>query len=191
MIKRINNITVQKGFTLIRTLRRRNLINVQKGFTLIELLVVISIIGILAGMAVASFTSSQKQARDTARKSDLSQYRTLLESFANKNNGLYPLYSSSPVVSGSVCTTINTSLGITGSCPEDPKYASDNTYPQYKYQSDGSGNTGAASATQYVLWSKLENVTNIYWVVCSTGQSGKITSSTTFNGGACPAGLTQ
>jgi prepilin-type N-terminal cleavage/methylation domain-containing protein len=160
-------------------------------FTLIELLVVISIIGILAGMVVVSFTSSQKQARDTARKSDLSQYRTLLESFANKNNGLYPLYSSTVVASGNLCTALNTSLGITGSCPEDPKYSNDNAYLRYQYQSDGAGTTGAASATQYVLWGKSENVSNMFWVVCSTGQSGKIASSTTFSGGACPAGLIQ
>jgi prepilin-type N-terminal cleavage/methylation domain-containing protein len=158
-------------------------------FTLIELLVVISIIGILAGMVVASFSSSQKQARDTSRKSDLSQYRTLLESFANKSNSLYPVYSASTVMSGSPCTTLNSSLGITGSCPEDPKYASDATYPRYKYESDGSGSNGAAAATQYVLWAQLENVSNTFWVVCSTGQSGKIASSTTISGGACPAGL--
>ena len=160
-----------------------------KAFTLIELLVVISIIGILAAMITVSFTSSQRQARDTARKSDLSQYRTTLETYANKNNSLYPLYSSTTAASGNLCTTLNTSLGTTGSCPEDPRYASDNTY-QYKYQSDGSGNTGAASATQYILWAKLENVTGMYWVVCSTGQSGKIDTSTTISGGACPAGLT-
>jgi prepilin-type N-terminal cleavage/methylation domain-containing protein len=162
-----------------------------KGFTLIELLVVISIIGILAGMVVVSFTSSQKQARDTSRKSDLSQYRTLLESFANKNNGLYPLYSTSTAAAGNPCTTMNTSLGLTGSCPEDPKYEVDSTYLQYQYQSDGTGSTGAASATQYVLWSRLENVTSMFWVVCSTGQSGKISSTTTFSGGNCPAGLIQ
>jgi prepilin-type N-terminal cleavage/methylation domain-containing protein len=159
-------------------------------FTLIELLVVISIIGILAGMVLVSFTSSQKQARDTSRKSDLSQYRTLLESFANKNNSLYPLYSSSTPASGNPCTAMNTSLGLTGSCPEDPKYSVDSTYLQYQYQSDGTGSTGAASATQYVLWSKLENTTNMYWVVCSTGRSGKIASTTIISGGACPAGLT-
>jgi prepilin-type N-terminal cleavage/methylation domain-containing protein len=154
------------------------------GFTLIELLVVISIIGILAGMITVSFTSSQKQARDTERKSDLTQYRTLLESFANKNNGLYP----SRHVSGGqpASTTLCTDLVLTG-CPEDPKYASDNTY-QYKYQSDGTG-SGTVTGTTYVLWAKLENVTNMFWVVCSTGQSGKIASSTTFTDGACPAGL--
>jgi type II secretory pathway pseudopilin PulG len=152
--------------------------------------VVISIIGILAGMAVVSFTSSQKQARDTARKSDLAQYRNSLESFANKFNGLYPLYSTTTPASGNPCTKLNAGLGGGGNCPEDPKYASDTSYPQYSYQSDGSGSTGAASATQYVLWGKLENVTNMFWVVCSTGQTGKIASTTSISGGACPTGLT-
>ena len=159
-------------------------------FTLIELLVVISIIGILAGMVVVSFTSSQKQARDTARKSDLSQYRTLLETFANKNNGLFPVYTTSTVMAGSVCTTINTSLGTSGSCPEDPKFASDPSYLQYQYQSNGSGGAGTAGASEYVLWAKLENVSSMFWVTCSTGQSGKIASTTSISGGNCPAGLT-
>jgi len=159
----------------------------QKGFTLVELLVVISVIAILTSLVSISLASAQKQARDTTRKSDLSQYRSSLEMFANRNNGLFPLYSTSTVASGSLCT----SLGSSGTCPEDPKYANDNTYLQYQYQSDGSGVSGAASATEYVLWSKLENVTTTYWVVCSTGQSGKITSTTVISGGACPAGLTQ
>jgi prepilin-type N-terminal cleavage/methylation domain-containing protein len=63
----------------------------RRGFTLIELLVVISIIGILAALSLASFTTSQKQARDTERKSDLSQYRSSLESYANIKNGLFPV----------------------------------------------------------------------------------------------------
>jgi len=154
------------------------------GFTLIELLVVISIIGILAGMVVVSFTSSQKQARDTERKSDLTQYRTNLETYANKNNGLYPsrhLATGQPASS-----TLCTDLGLTG-CPEDPKYTSDNSY-QYFYQSDGTGG-GTVTGTIYVLWAKLENTTDMFWVVCSTGQSGKIASSTTFTDGACPATL--
>lgn len=60
------------------------------GFTLLELLVVISIIGILAGLVLASFTGVQKGARDTNRSSDIKQYQTSLEQFANENSGLYP-----------------------------------------------------------------------------------------------------
>ena len=160
---------------------------IHRGFTLVELLVVISVIAILTSIVSISLASAQRQARDTTRKSDLSQYRSSLEMFANKNNGLFPLYSTSTVASTSLCTA----LGSSGTCPEDLKYANDNTYLQYQYQSDGSGTTGVASATKYVLWAKLENVTTTFWVVCSTGQSGKITSTTVFSGGDCPAGLTQ
>ncbi|MGA3292121.1 MAG: type II secretion system protein [Candidatus Microgenomates bacterium] len=158
-----------------------------KGFTLIELLVVISIIGILVALFTVSFVSAQKQARDTQRKSDLSQYRNALESYANKNNGLYFPSAASTITSG-LCSALVSSgfLTNTSDCPEDPKYANDNSYLQYHYQSN-------ALATEYILWAKLESATNTYWIVCSTGQSGKLVSSETpsFDDAACPAGLTQ
>src|SRR4030042_766547 len=109
----------------------------KKGFTLIELLVVISIIGILAGMVVVSFTSSQKQARDTQRKSDLAQYRTALEAYANRSNGLYPEYPNLTDLSATVCPAI----GFSGSCPEDPKSSAGFSY---QYCSN-------AGQTDYVL----------------------------------------
>lgn len=137
-----------------------------KAFTLIELLVVISIIGILAALAMVSFTGPQRQARDAGRKSDLRQYSTSLEEYANKNNSLYPVYGS---VSAS--NTLCPALGLT-TCPEDPKNASDSTFI-YRYESDG---------TSYVLWDKLENVSKT-WVVCSSGVVGEVTS---FSGGSCP-----
>lgn len=139
----------------------------KKGFTLIELLVVISIIGILAGMVVVSFTSSQKQARDTERKSDLSQYRTSLESYANKNNGLYPIFVNVTALSGDVCTDV----GSSGNCPEDPKSPT----TTYKYCSDTGG-------TSYALWASLENTALTYWVVCSNGKSGTSLNNPTCGG---------
>lgn len=138
-----------------------------KGFTLIELLIVISIIGILAALAMVSFTGPQRQARDAGRKSDLRQYSTSLEEYANKNNSLYPVYTNTRA-----STTLCSALGLT-TCPEDAKYASDATYV-YKYQSDGAS---------YVLWGKLENVTKT-WVVCSSGVVGEVAS---FSGSStCP-----
>jgi len=160
----------------------------KEGFTLIELLVVISIIGVLATLVLVSFGPAQKQARDTVRKSDLNQFRTSLENFASKGNGLYPSFIDSSGINASVtlCSYLSTT-----NCPEDPKSKSDATY-YYKYQSDGlAADAGKSVATKYVLWSKLENVANMFWVVCSTGQSGKISSSTTFSGGTCPVVLTQ
>jgi len=155
-----------------------------QGFTLIELLIVISIIGILAAMVTISFMNTQRQARDTQRKSDLSQYRNALETFASKNNGLFP--GENQIVSANSITGF-----CTTPCPIDPKYLADSTY-DYKYQSDGAVVTGAPVATQYVLWAKLENVTNTYWVVCSGGQSGKFVSATAPapTGGGCLSPLT-
>jgi prepilin-type N-terminal cleavage/methylation domain-containing protein len=169
-----------KGFTMIRTIRK-NLVIVQQGFTMIELLVVISIIGILVSVVTISFTSSQKQARDTVRKSDLKQYQGSLENYANRYSGLYP---SRTTATGASSGTICTDMVLTG-CPEDPKNSSDSTYA-YKYQSDGT-NLGTATATKYVLWTKLENVSN-YWVNCSSGKSGSIAQSAWSNpsGGTCP-----
>ena len=159
-----------------------------QGFTLIELLIVISIIGILAAMVTISFMNTQRQARDTQRKSDLSQYRNALEAFASKNNGLFPGESALVSVdntTGGLCFD----LGMASSCISDPK---DSATYDYKYQSDGAVVTGAPVATQYVLWSKLENVTNTYWVVCSGGQSGKFASATppAPTGGGCLSPLT-
>ena len=166
------------------TVNRQQLTVNRSAFTLIELLVVISIIGILAAMITISFMNSQRQARDVQRKSDLSQYRNALEVFASKNNGLFPgqyLTVSANSISG-FCTTL---------CPLDPKNSTDSTY-DYKYQSDGTVATGTPVAMHYVLWAKLENVTNAYWVVCSDGQSGKYTSATAPapTGGGCLSPLT-
>lgn len=149
---------------------------------MIELLVVISIIGILAALALVSFTSSQKQARDSARKSDLRQYTTSLEGFGNQNNGLYP---SRPDASGvAASSTLCSDLSVT-TCSEDPKNATDATF-YYRYQSNGSASDGTPTATKYVLWGELESSEN-YWVVCSDGKIGSVTQAGFgVSGGACP-----
>ena len=133
------------------------------GFTLIELLVVISIIGIIAALVTVSFTSSQKQARDTKRKSDLKFYQSALEVDANKYDGFYVSWPTSKVYASS---TLCSSLGL-NNCPEDAKNSVNTTTYAYYYLSDGSL-VGSHTATSYVLWAKLEYTTG-YWVACSTG----------------------
>ena len=143
------------------------------GFTMIELLVVISIIAVLATLVMVSFTSSQKQAKDTQRKSDIRQYQTALEGYTNKSGGLYPSRTVK-VDPSSLCST----LGISGTCPTDPKPPA-----VYSYISSGSGNPNS-DATDYVLWATLENQTGNYYIVCSIGKIGVLTSAPTSS--TCP-----
>lgn len=169
---------------MIRTANSKQLTVNSQAFTLIELLVVISIIGVLASLALVSFAGSQKQARDTQRKNDLKQYQTSLENFANNNGSLYPSRTGDNIPAA---TTLCADLGLSG-CPADPK---DGATYSYYYQSNGS-DAGAVDATRYLLYTTLESLDNTFWVTCSTGQSGKLANSYSFSGtaGACPAGLT-
>jgi len=64
-----------------------------KGFTLIEVLVVIAIIGILATVALMSFTGTRAKARDSKRKADLHQVQTALGVFYD-TRGTYPTSTS-------------------------------------------------------------------------------------------------
>jgi prepilin-type N-terminal cleavage/methylation domain-containing protein len=56
------------------------------GFTIIELLVVISVIGILAGIAVITVPGYQQRTRDNQRKSDLSQLSAAFHAYALQKN---------------------------------------------------------------------------------------------------------
>jgi prepilin-type N-terminal cleavage/methylation domain-containing protein len=60
------------------------------GFTLIELLVVITIIGILAAIAVPAFTKVRDKAREAETARNVDTIRKALEAFAVDHNGLYP-----------------------------------------------------------------------------------------------------
>ncbi len=138
-----------------------------KAFTLIEMLVVISLIGILAALAMVSFSSVQKQARDTSRKSDLKQYQTAIESYVNKNNGNYLVLPSTLLTAAAVCTPL-----AIGTCPPDPK----NIDPLvYRY---------IGTATSYAIWARLENK-SVNWVVCSNGKNGELPTTTTVTAN-CP-----
>lgn len=70
----------------------------KKGFTLIELLVVIAIIGLLATLAVISFTNAQTKARDAKRVSDMKQLQTALESYGSQAGS----YAFSDCANGSI-----------------------------------------------------------------------------------------
>jgi prepilin-type N-terminal cleavage/methylation domain-containing protein len=155
----------------------------KKGFTILELLITIAIVAIITTFAVITFPGTQAAARDSRRKTDLRQFQSSLEVFANKNNGLYPNYSS-----GSSMSTLCATLSITGACVDDPKPPS-----TYRYISTGgSGAAGSATATTYLLYATLEKQVggaSQYWVLCSTGSVGRIATASWTPSGTCPNNL--
>ena len=134
-----------------------------QAFTLIELLVVIGLLGIIVGIIFSVSVSSQKQANDTQRKSDLKQYQTVIEAYGARNNGNYISQAAAVDI-----TTLCVTLGLTV-CVTDPK----NVSPYiYKYISDATG-------SGYVIWAKMESSSSLYWIVCSNGKSATFATEPT------------
>lgn len=86
----------------------KKLLNNNLGFTLVELLVVMAIMGILAVITLANFSTSQAKGRDAQRKSDLKQVSIALEAYY-ADHGAYPVGTAGKIMacddSGGDCTT--------------------------------------------------------------------------------------
>lgn len=134
------------------------------GFTLIELLIVIAILAGLGSIVIMNFPGIQKRGRDTQRKSDIKQYQTAMELYANRNNGAYPNGPNNGSITSNVCPSI---LQLT-ICPEDPMIGSG--HDQYRITS---------TLTGYILWATLElpPTPTTYFAVCSSGESGETTNN--------------
>ena len=77
-------------------------------FTLIELLVVISIIAILAGIALPVFSQVQIKGAQTKALSNAKQIGLALKIYATDNNGIFPSYklvAGPPITSGTTLVT--------------------------------------------------------------------------------------
>jgi prepilin-type N-terminal cleavage/methylation domain-containing protein len=154
----------------------------KKGFTLIELLIVIAIIAALATMFMSTFPNSQKRGRDAIRRSDIKQYQTALELYANRNSsGSYPVQLTAMDPSGS--SFCGTTLALPA-CPSDPKTGQSvcsGGSCRYNYVSSAGGSA-------YALWVRMEAPTIVgqyNFVLCSSGVT-KETSSTPNSGTVCP-----
>lgn len=161
----------------------------KNGFTLLELIVVIAIIGSLAAIFTTTYPASQRKARDATRKSDIKQYQTGLEVYANKNNGVYPSSGGSVVTANTtLCSYLGLSSGTCSPDPKDGKSVCTGTTCRYYYLTNNCGASGTACATSYAIWGPLENpqdTTKKYFVVCSNGKVGEGGSVPT-PGNICP-----
>jgi general secretion pathway protein G len=95
------------------------------GFTLIELMIVVSIVGILATIAVPSYQSSLIKSRETVLRQDLFTLRELLDHH-RADKGKYP-----PSLDGLV------SAGYLRTLPKDPFTNSPSSWQQITEPTEG------------------------------------------------------
>ena len=96
-----------------------------KGFTLIELMIVVSIVGILATIAVPSYQSSLIKSRETVLRQDLFTLRELLDHH-RADKGKYP-----PSLDGLV------TVGYLRALPKDPFTNSPSSWQQILEPAEG------------------------------------------------------
>jgi prepilin-type N-terminal cleavage/methylation domain-containing protein len=83
------------------------------GFTLIEVMVVITIVGLLASMVLASLTDARAKARDAQRVQLVKELQKALELYRSQNNGQYPCATAMPAcASGGGQVNVNGSTRV-------------------------------------------------------------------------------
>ncbi len=65
----------------------------KKAFTLVEILIVVAILGILAAIAIPTFSGHIQEAKEAAAKDTLRILRNVIELYASQHNNVPPGYS--------------------------------------------------------------------------------------------------
>jgi prepilin-type N-terminal cleavage/methylation domain-containing protein len=115
------------------------------GFTLIELLVVISIIGLLAAVALVYFVSLRASARDARRQIDIREINTAMALAYNDDNQ-YPLITvdgEGKITNTSIASSTDTYLSPTSQDPKGGNYY-------------GKANADAGNRQKYCIYTQLE-----------------------------------
>jgi len=125
----------------------------QRGFTLIELLVVITIIGILAAIALPNYIKAKDKAKEAEVKANCHTLQIALERYATDHSGAYPNYILGGDTRGwderSGCRALTAPSTETTRPPRDPliHYAYVYSYPDNPFIDAGEGVTSIIAWT--------------------------------------------
>ena len=132
------NSRYRRRFIIMRAFNRQ-------GFTLIEILVAVAIFIMITSIAMVSFQTANRRARDGRRQADLEQVRSALEIY-RADNSVYPSTNWTALVTALQPTYLST-------IPTDPRgysyyYLSNGTtYTLCAYLESGGGGCGTANCS--------------------------------------------
>jgi general secretion pathway protein G len=97
---------------------------IKKGFSLVELMIVVAVLGILAAIVVPQFNNYSVQAKEAVAKDNLRIFRSAIELYAGRHNGMPPGYPDNNPLNTPNYTTFCNQLMVEGSyirkIPENP-----------------------------------------------------------------------
>lgn len=121
------------------------------GFTLVELMVVVTIIGILAAVGMASFSQTGKKSRDATRKADLETVRQALMLY-QADNGCFPASGTIDATAYDAMMIVIKDDYLAGDAIRDPKDSGDY---KYAYGAMATANC-AGGSSEFTLYANSE-----------------------------------